>query len=420
MSKKVVADNIKLFNTIRAFASDGFNERIPEATKNNLDSIFTTLYNYDPDMNEFLYSFVNRLIGPYVTSKIFENPLAPLKRGAEYYGSTLEEAFVNIPKAVHYDPKGDASLQFKRYIPDVRTAFHTRNYQDYYPITISYNQLRSAFLSENGLQNLITSISSSPYSAAATDEYLIMTDMIAKAAEAGEIFPVHVDSIDDKDGVTAVVRTIKEYANNFMINRPYYNSVGVYNFTMPDELSVIGTSQFNAANDVEVLASAFNLDYAKYLGRRINVDKFNEADDIVCLMCDYRWFMCYDNMPPTVRQQEIATDLAWNYFYHFWKTFSISPFANAVLFTTANPTVSSISVTPTNPTATKGETVYCTAVVSASGYAPKSVYWSVTGDATVDGNGTVKIGSNASGTVTVTATSTFNSSVTGKTTITIS
>ena len=116
--------------------------------------------------------------------------------------------------------------------------------------------------------------------------------------------------------------------------------------------------------------------------------------------------------------------LYWNYFYHVWKTFSISPFSNAVLFTTETPAITSVTVSPATVTVAKGATAQFRAVVVNTGFAPKDVIWTVTGteDVTsnIDVNGLLTVsGTEANTTLTVTATSVFDGSKKGTATVTV-
>ena len=103
------------------------------------------------------------------------------------------------------------------------------------------------------------------------------------------------------------------------------------------------------------------------------------------------------------------------------KVMSVSPFANAAVFTTGTPAVTSVTVSPSTATVAKGGSVQLTAVVQTSDFAPQSVTWSSNNaKATVDSRGFVTIASDISGSsVTITATSTFDTSKKGTATITV-
>ena len=105
-----------------------------------------------------------------------------------------------------------------------------------------------------------------------------------------------------------------------------------------------------------------------------------------------------------------------------WKTFSASPFANAVLFTTETPTITSVTVSPATASVTKGTTLQLSATVVGSGFADKSVTWSLTGAtaSTLSQTGLLSVGTEETGaSLTVTATSNFDATKAGTATITV-
>lgn len=132
--------------------------------------------------------------------------------------------------------------------------------------------------------------------------------------------------------------------------------------------------------------------------------------------------MIFDNFYNFTEQYN-GQGLYWNYFYHVWKTFSVSPFANNSLFVTGTPTVKSVTVSPATATVKAGQSISLSATVVTDYFAPQSVDWtSNTEGVTVSKAGVVTIGSEVpkSTEVTITATSTFDSTKTSTCVITVS
>lgn len=132
--------------------------------------------------------------------------------------------------------------------------------------------------------------------------------------------------------------------------------------------------------------------------------------------------MIYDNLE-TMRDLENGQGLYRNYWYHVWKTFSISPFENAAVMIPGSPSVTSVTVTPDAVTMSSGS-IALTATVVTSDFAPQSVNWSIaTADAakaTVTKAGVVTLADDLDDTtITVTATSTFDSTKSDSCTITV-
>ena len=84
------------------------------------------------------------------------------------------------------------------------------------------------------------------------------------------------------------------------------------------------------------------------------------------------------------------------------------------------PTVTSVKVNPSAVNASAGQSLQLTATVETENFAPKSVTWSSDSDkATVDVRGKVTLLEGATGTITITAKSTYDPSKTGTCAITV-
>lgn len=421
-TKSLNANSVQILNCIRDSASATYQERIPVATQNNIREIGNAMMQFQSTQNEFLNALVNRIARVIITSKSYTNPLAMFKKGIMEYGEQVEEIFVNIAKAHPFDPDVAEENVFKREIPDVDAVFHRMNYQNFYKVTISNEQLRQAFLSAEGVTDLIARIVDTLYSGSEFDEFLIMKQLIADAARAGKMYPINIPA---PSAATAkqIVTTIKGISNKLEFMSNQYNYMGVLNFTKKENQILLIDAEFDATIDVEVLASAFNMSKAEFMGQRVLVDNFGDLTGVVAALVDRDWFMVFDNLMSFTENYN-GEGLYWNYFYHVWKTFSSSPFSNAILFTTGAVGVTSVSVSPKAAQATPGQNVQLTASVVTTGYAPQDVKWSVTGNAsagtTVDCNGLVHIAADESAdTITVTATSCYDNGKTDTATITL-
>ena len=139
-------------------------------------------------------------------------------------------------------------------------------------------------------------------------------------------------------------------------------------------------------------------------------------------MVDSDWFMIFDNYQNFTEQYN-GEGLYWNYWYHVWKTFSVSPFSNNALFVAGTPAVKAVTVTPSEATVSVGGQLQMNVTVDTDNYAPQSVIWSIAPEdakASISSTGMLKINSDATaGTITVKATSTFDSTKVGEATITV-
>lgn len=427
-----------ILNVIRNNASVDYRNYVPKADANDVESVRTIgaiIMDYPALQNEFLNALVNRIGRVMLTSKMYSNPIAFFKKGVLEYGESIEEIFVNIAKVQEFNPEIAEQEVFKRVVPDVRAAFHIMNYQKFYKATVTQEQLKQAFLSWDGVTDLIARIVDSMYTGANYDEFLVMKYLLARHILDGRVYPVTVPTVN-AENAKAIVTTVKGVSNKLTFMNSDYNPAAVRTFTDKTDQYMIVNSVFDATMDVNVLASAFNMDKAEFLGHRVLIDGFGDLDiarlgeifagdptynepsqdelaalsAIPAVIVDKDWFMVFDMLTQFTEQYN-GQGLYWNYFYHVWKTFSVSPFANSVLFVPGTPSVTSVTVSPATASVPKGGSVSLSAVVATEYFAPQTVVWtSSAADVKVSAAGVVTVDADAkSASATITATSVFDS-----------
>lgn len=352
------ASTIDILNVIRQNASYDYQQNVPEvATVNDIPKVGEIIYGTPAFANQFINALVNRIAIVRVQSATFNNPYSILKKGYIEYGETVEDIFVSIAKAVDFNVEKAAKREFQRTIPDVRSAFHVMNWRAMYPVTIQDEDLRQAFLSIEGVQNLIAKIVDAVYTAAEYDEFLLFKYLLIKAISHGKMYPTSIGAGTDLSEAAVQFRGTSNLLP-FMSND--YNEASVKTNTPKERQVIFMDAMFNAQFDVNVLASAFNMDKADFMGRLFLIDNWtdfdNERFDIIransdgieevtaeelallanvkAVILDDNWFQVYDNNNKFT-EKYVASGLYWNYFYHTWKTVSNSPFANAVVFVTS-------------------------------------------------------------------------------------
>lgn len=371
----------------------------------SLHNIGQFIMNFQPYQNAFLSALVNRIGLTIVTSKMWNNPWAVFKQGYMEFGETVEEIFANISKPHSYNPSKAEDEVFKREIPDVRAAFHTMNYQKFYKATIQNDQLRQAFLSWSGITDLIAKIVDTLYTGMNYDEYITMKYMLCREILTGQMTYELVSNSDNKDTVAKV----RAMSSKFTFLNADYNRAGVHNAAQRNEQYIIIDADYEAEIDVDVLAVAFHMDKTEFLGRLIVLDSFSDHDtdrlaelfgddasynaftsgEITSLskihgvLMARDWWMVFDNFQE-MTQNYNGEGLYWNYWLHCWKTFSVSPFANAAVFTEALGSITSVTVSPATANMYPGTAMQFTAAVVASGIIDTGVKWSI--EATGEGD----------------------------------
>lgn len=347
------ASTVDILNTIRANASAAYQSKVPTVSvERDLLAVGDVLYGYPALANEFVSALVNRIAAVRIKSATFNNPYVDLKKGFLEFGETVEEVFVQMAKAREFSVEKAEAREFKRSLPDVRAAFHCINLKIQYPVTIQNEDLRQAFLSFSGVEDLIAKIVDSVYRGAEYDEFLLFKYLLIKGVTHGQMYPV-------KAGATLTDSAVKFRGTSnglkFISNK--YNEAGVHTNTDITDQYIFMSADFNAQFDVNVLASAFNMDKADFLGRLKLIDDWTSFDNerfseiventtmieevtdaelaimskVQAILVDREWFQIYDNLS-NMTEAYVSAGLYWNYFYNIWKTVSHSPFSNAIVF----------------------------------------------------------------------------------------
>lgn len=356
------ASTLDILNVIRQNASYDYQQNVPVAkTANDIPKVGEVLMGQPALANQFINALVNRIAIVRVQSATFNNPYSMLKKGYIEFGETVEDIFVSIAKGVDFNPEKAREREYKRTFPDVRSAFHAMNWRVMYPVTIQDEDLKQAFLSMNGVQNLIAKIVDTVYTGAEYDEFLLFKYLLIKAISHGKMKPVAIgDGTDLKESAVQ----FRGVSNLLPFMSGEYNEVGVKTTTPKDRQVIFMDAMFNAQFDVNVLASAFNMDKADFMGRLFLIDNWTSFDnerfdiiransdgieevtseelallaDVKAVILDENWFQVYDNNNKFTEKYS-ASGLYWNYFYHTCKTISNSPFSNAVVFVTSTATI---------------------------------------------------------------------------------
>lgn len=373
------ASTIDILNVIRQNSSPAYQAAVPQIeTENQIVHVGQVLLGHPALANEFANALVNEIALKRMQSVIFNNPLKRYKKGFLEFGETVEEIFVDIAKGRHYSPEKGAAREMRRYVPDIKTAFHVINWRVLYPVSIQRKDIERAFRTVEGVRSLIENIIQSVYTAAEYDEYLLFKYLLIKGVARGAITTVNLGANATlKDEAIAYRGAVNKLP--FISNK--YNARGVNTATPKDRLCIFMSADHEAAFDVDVLAAAFNLDKADFLARKEIIDDFTTFDNdrfdliraesdgleevtaaelaamqnVTAMLIDSEWFQCYDNVY-LMNDDEIAAGLYWNYFLHVWKTVSFSPFSNAIVFKTGAAAVTApASFTATVKTLSSGE-----------------------------------------------------------------
>lgn len=336
----------KVFNVVRENMNEVYMNTLPSATEDNIQTISNILFNdaYQPMLNDFVTNLINRIGLTIVRNKTYNNPLALLRKGSMPLGTDIQDIYENPAEAEQYELSNTEMAKLLTITdPDTHVAYYRRNRRDLYTKTISRENLQGAFVSWEKFEDYISSITTSLYSGNYIDEFKLTKALVDGAYDNNKVIVETVNAVTDEASAKAFIKKARALFNKMKFPSTDYNAYSKFSgakgqittWTDEDRVVMMVTSDLMAEVDVDVLARAFNIDNTKFLGRVIEVDKF-ENPEIQAVICDEAWFQIYENI---MRFDEFynARVMAWNEYLHVWQTYAICPFANAVILATAQP-----------------------------------------------------------------------------------
>lgn len=327
----------EMMNAIRAEASQAYQNAVPVATLANLIEVGNPILNYEAVGNEFVGALINKIVFQLIERMMWDNPLAELRRNSIPLGTDIEDTHVNPAEAEAYDgtETGMADL-LKMHKPDVATAYYRLNRRDKYPVTINNEQLRGAFTAWAKLDDFIATIVDSLYNGCTIDEFKYTKNLVSDAVNANKIIQQTVVNPVDVATSKQFVKQLRNLSILFTFPSTNYNAYAQLGGSgnprttwcpISDQVLII-RGDVATEIGVEVLASVFNIEYADYMTRNIIVDNFGN-EKTLAVIADKRAFIIMEQLRQ-FRTFYNASSLGWQYYYHAWDLFALSPFRNMV------------------------------------------------------------------------------------------
>ena len=373
-------DLVGVLNTIRDNASDIYRQRIPEATRTNIQDIQEGMT--DPDnavvTNEFITTLLNKIVKTVIHNKFFSDPLKSLKKGTKPLGDTIEEIYANFVQAKGFDPTGADLLT--RELPDVKSVYHRMNRQDKYKVTISPEMISKAFTSYDKLESFIQTIINTLYNSSELDEFVLMKQLIKQAIDNNAMKVVTVpDPVLSAQNAKDFIKAVKIVSGDMVFansnNNAYTESQStdtkpIITCTPKNEQILLIDNATDVSVSIEVLAYAFNMTVAEFNDtRKIVIDAFPDPS-IRAALVDEQFMQVYDDLV-MFKEFENGEGLYRNYYLHVWQTLGYSNLVNAVAFKVASDedsdgTVETFTVTNTLKTGVKTSNKSTSAIEGSS------------------------------------------------------
>lgn len=337
---------LELVNTIRDNGTVNYQERVPEATADNIEEYRNIMLGDDLSIpNEFMSTLLNKVVKSVMHTKIFKNPLSPLKKGKKPLGDTIEEIYNNFIKAQTFDGNGNTTALLGRNLPDTKTVYHVMNRKDKYPVTVSRERLAKAFTSWAALESYVNNtIIATLYNSAELDEFIHVKRLIKAACDnnAARVVPVP-DPLLSKTNAEEYIKIVKTISGLMVFPSDKYNGYltaqdkdtkPIITFSNLNEQVLVLDVATSTTVDVDVLASSFNMSVADFnKTKKIIIDHFDDPD-IRGALLDDAFFQIYDDLI-TIGTFYNGESLYTNYWLHVWQTLAYSILVNAVVFKVA-------------------------------------------------------------------------------------
>ena len=349
-------------NKMREMSVDSnsiYHQYIPVVTSSSSIADFGTPI-LDPANTAVLNDFVGllkKVIYTAVYSKTFNSPLAQLEGESMPLGQFIEDVYVNPVKARGFNVNDFAGL-LQKYSAEVATQYLTVNSDLQYCVTITREKLRNAFTSWANLEEFITGMTNALYNGAYITRYNQTKGLPLAAFKKGAVKYEVITNPTTEATAKALVRKMRADYSKMQIPSTAYNAwqdvkgegaFALKTWSNPEDIVVLISADVEALIDVEVLAAAFNMSKADFLGRVIVVDDFSQyADDgqvavdgsmIKAMICDKAWFK--------IKTQDFAMEdfrnpnnRTYQLYLNDTRMVNYSLFANAKIYTTEEPTPS--------------------------------------------------------------------------------
>ena len=374
--------------------------------------------------NEFMSQLIKRIVYTSVTIKNFRNPLSFLEKETMPLGYQGQEIYVNPAKGRQFNSNDFAGL-LQKYEADVKVQYTQVNMDIQYPVSVTREKLRSAFVSWESLNSFIDALTASIYNSAYIDRYKFTKLMVSNAYRENRVKVQTISAVSDASTAKAALKAARSAYLNFQAPSTAYNAwnqVGgsgapITTWSNPEDVVILIRNDVLATMDVDAFGSLFHRENAELLGRVVGVDSFDIYNDagekifdgsaIQFIMADRAWF--------NIRMQDFAFDefynannRSWQYYLNQVMMYNYSLFANAIVFASSAPTVPATDIEVADSTlslkaGTTKSTTFALTPAEATSTVTAASSDSTTATAAVSGK-TVTITGKAAGSATITLT----------------
>ena len=390
-------------------------------------------------VQESFFGLLKQIAYVATVTRTFNNPLAQLEGENMPLGWAGEETYINPVQGRQFDVNDFAGI-LQKYEADVKVQYLTINMDLQYPVTLTRDKIRTAFNSWRDLEEFINGIVNALYNGAYIGMFSYTKALISSAFKENKAQYIKVTTPSNEATGKAFIKKLRELYTLFQLPSQSYNAwakVGgngkpVTTWCAPEDIVVMLRADIVATVDVDVLAAAFNMDKANFIGRLITVDNFDvyadngekvyDGQHILGFIGDKAWFK--------IKQQDMALDMwfnpnnrSWQYYLNVVRMYNYSLFANGVIIANDDPVVDATAVAVDKATVSVAEGATATVTATLTPFTSTAV---ITAASSAEGKATVAVTGNvititgvAAGSATITVTATNSDTTTATATIAV-
>lgn len=346
----------QLVNTVRNLAGDIYQSIVP-VFKHEADADINAEFQAYSKMilentiaqNKFLNVFQDIILYEAFEQHIFENEFSSrFKRASDPVRRASFETFVNPIIPLQYD--GEALERILHlYKRDVKKQVFVRNREDLFPVSINPEELQSAFQSMEAFMDFYRRQYRDLADSNAIVEYNLIKQVFNLNYASGALKSINVHGMSAKEKNKLLKSLIGKMSKPSSAYNNYINIEGatgapVITHTPKESLLFVPSSDLLAELDTEVLASAYNLPYAKVTENIIDVDDFgydvydrqnqtitgHENSKIVGILCDENILKFTENLKKQFEAINGAT-MTNQTFIHVWQTIALRSWCNCIV-----------------------------------------------------------------------------------------
>lgn len=279
--------------------------------------------------NEFLGTVVEKIGRQEYSSKAYLNPLARFKKGFINNANEIEEIYVARVQGTTQDFDGTDTL--KRVKPTIKTQYHKQNYGKCYTATVTDEQVRRGFTTEGGVRKIADEILTQLQTGYEYDEYIAMRNNFCDLIE-GTPCKRTITAITNQTTAKDFVKKVKKDIAKMQFRNTEFATVE--RNCKPSDLVLVLRTGLLAEIDVELLATAFNVDRTDLDTMVVEVDDFPNNPTVQAMLLEQNALMVFDTLY-NIEPQRNAKGMFTNHHLNVEKIISTSNMYNVAVYKTA-------------------------------------------------------------------------------------